>query len=140
MCQAHRPHDRKPRKPRKSKKMHDDICICKHNVDLHDMFGCKKCDTLRAAGRKSLGCTRFQAQSGKLIPEDEDFKNRVKEYGFIKHEDEIATCTICWMSIKIGPLGTVSSVMGARAHALPCKERTEKLVRSRQLERPNRAG
>jgi hypothetical protein len=103
------------------------------------MFGCKKCDALVNAGKKLKGCTMFQSENGEPPAKMYDFARQVSEYGFITHTGEIATCTICWMAIKIGKQHTVSSVMGARAHAIPCQERHEKLVKSKQLDRPNRA-
>lgn len=115
-----------------------DVCVCAHVKMRHDLFGCKTCAEQREKGLPwAVNCTAFQARNGYAKRADETvYEERIKAEGFIKHNGDIATCTDCWMPIKVGPINTLGAVIGAKAHNQIC---TARVRAERENRGPDRA-
>lgn len=102
----------------------ESVCLCTHVDTVHDMFGCKTCD--KHVNNNVLGATRcheFRSRAGyPSKTETKAFGGDLKVEGFIKHEGDLATCTVCWMVVKLGVANTLTSVINARAHKQLCKD------------------
>lgn len=99
-----------PGEPRKNANPH--MCWCGHSDFVHDLFGCTVC---AAKGKKCQAFhskTEFRDMGSKL----KRYAEQVKAEGFINHNGELATCTQCWGTVKLGDPQSISSVISARAH------------------------
>lgn len=106
-----------------------DVCECGHISAHHDLFGCTLCAKRRTVGKR---CSEFRSRAGYSQRVDGSvYEREVSEAGFIKHIDELATCTRCWTVVKLGVAKTLTSVISARAHEQICREH----VRAKQENR-----
>jgi len=116
-------------------------CVCGHVYTRHDPFGCKTCEqnssTMRNFNGKRLPvCNQFRARNTNQQRDPNTFTKEVAKNGFIRHIGELAICTVCWQSIKIGLSHTLTSVIHARAHRQKCDDS----VRAKQVRSsPDRA-
>jgi hypothetical protein len=85
------------------------------------MFGCHTCDGNKTGNKTdNKVCTGFRAETETTASENLN-DSKIAEAGMLKHVGEIATCTKCFMPVKIGEPGTLSAVISARAHVQICK-------------------
>ena len=127
MCPRHRPRVAKPDKlPRARKNANPEMCVCGHLKARHDLFGCQTCSAkvIKAHNEGKpmpKSCSEFRSKAG---TDDSDppgtYEREVAKAGFIKHIGELATCTVCWTTVKLGAANTLTSVISARAHKQIC--------------------
>lgn len=100
-----------------------DMCVCKHMRDRHDPFGCKTCESnIQHGHARARPCHQFRSRAGYAIRADHStYEREVRREGFIRHIGDLATCTDCWQSVKLGAANTLTSVISARAHNQLCK-------------------
>lgn len=108
-----------------------DRCRCGHISGRHDMFGCLICE------ERGRLCAEFVPWDAPKQPVEIGYEARIKKEGFIQHNRELATCTNCWQTVKIGFSHSLTCVINARAHAISCRQ---KYGKSCNGHRPNRAG
>lgn len=103
----------------------DDVCVCGHLDKSHDPFGCKTCESRITNGVPGARpCLHYRSRYGYTNRADTaTYEREVKNEGFIKHIGELATCTACWMPVKLGETNTLTSVIAARAHNQICTAR-----------------
>lgn len=119
----------RPRMPKRGRWRPDkrpDRCKCKHIESRHDEFGCTVCDL----------CTEFVAYDSPAKPKDRTFAREVHRLGFIAHTGDMATCSTCWGTVKIGGMHSVSCVINAKAHKQLCSKSSGK---AKENCSPNRA-
>lgn len=111
---------------RRQRMLQEYTCLCRHHKRHHDAFGCQMCAKHRHVDEM---CMAFRSEIAPVEKQDQYGKKVIAE-GFTKHVDEIATCTACWMPVKIGRPGTISCVIAAKAHKQLCTRSDGRQVNS----------
>lgn len=134
MCPRHRPKAPEPPKPvtlqefRARKNANPRSCWCGHYDIYHDNFGCRSCES---QGKK---CRDFRPKTGPKEGSAKSYETEIAREGFVQHNGELATCSTCWMTVKLGVGHTLTALIAARAHNQSYHGK------SKDTTRPDRAG